>query len=118
MKNNISIFLACCLLCTSCAYKTAHLPYSSDVNTVQASQDSSLACFIGNSAEGETRIFEGTSFGESISASVGNLYFSAHGFYCRKASIITPTGKRVIAACKEGENQWIIAPEIFVSGVF
>jgi len=118
MKASMVFMILCCLLCTSCAHKLEVTPDTPDLLVSRASPDDSLASFIGHGAEGETRIFDGTSFGTSVSATVGKAYMSALGQSCRKAHITARSDKRMIAACRDEDQQWHLAPDIFVPGVF
>ncbi|MBQ3060575.1 MAG: hypothetical protein IJD16_09755 [Desulfovibrio sp.] len=110
--------LLLCLLCTSCAHKHAVIPDTPAPETIPTSPDASLASFIGHGAEGESRIFDDTSFGTSVTATIGKPYVSALGQSCRKAYISARSDKRLIAACRGEAQQWHLAPDIFVPGVF
>ncbi|MBQ7456204.1 MAG: hypothetical protein IJS54_01130 [Desulfovibrio sp.] len=108
----VAVFLS--FLCLgACAHKPKEhvVPQESIVQTPLESQ---IAQFIGQAPEGASQHFSGTHYGTGL-VTVGGSYYSALNMECREARIQGSSRSR-IAACKDPEKGWILAPDITGDG--
>lgn len=107
----------CCAMCSmGCAAHhstpSANLPPEEQ----PSSPDMLLAQFIGSGHAGDSSAFSGTRYGSTVTVEVGQPYLSALGETCRGARLLERSSHRMLAACRGGDGQWRLAPDIFAPG--
>ncbi|MBQ7738733.1 MAG: hypothetical protein IJT59_03660 [Desulfovibrionaceae bacterium] len=110
------IMLLLCTTACSTAHKKPNLPTSNQEVARVLSPDDQMAEFIGNAREGASRTFMDTSYG-TATVTAGRAYQSALNIPCREA-YVQGSLRTGIAACKDEERGWILAPEIFGDGAY
>ncbi|MBQ9536235.1 MAG: hypothetical protein IJU79_00425 [Desulfovibrionaceae bacterium] len=110
----ILVLLLICISACTAKHKVADLPSTTNEYNPYQAADAQLAKFIGTSLEGATQTFSGTRYGTGT-VTVGRSYHSALNIECREAYIQGSFRSRV-AACKDAQQGWILAPEILGEG--
>lgn len=83
------------------------------------SPDAALARFIGDSLPGSSASFSQTRLSNGpVVVTVGKAYTSALNQPCRQARAVTNGLPRNLAACRQADGTWELAPDIFADGVF
>ncbi|MBQ9407628.1 MAG: hypothetical protein IJU37_12940 [Desulfovibrio sp.] len=119
MKFFLYITLSVVLCCTACAPRQSNRDVqTSDQNPAALSPDGAMAHFIGTGLEGDTSTFANTHLGSTVTVTVGHSYVSALGQLCKRAYSHDGGMRRSLAACKEEEGAWTLAPDIFEYGAF